>query len=98
MRHRSSRDSLRPSPAKIRSDWPEVLEGSRQLEIQLERVRYTRQDERAERVIDLLGRQVLVLLTHPPIHEADERPDQEADDCLELEWVEPARGLHSCQL
>ena len=52
----------------------------------------------AKGMVDLLGRQVIVLLAHPPIHEPDERPDQEADDGLELERVEPSRHLESRQL
>src|SRR5215207_6640662 len=70
----------------------------RQLELQLEDVRHTGQGERAKCMVDLLGRQALVLFSHPPIHEADERPHQEADDGLELERVEPPRRFESREL
>ena len=48
-------------------------------------------------MVDLLGGQVLVLLAHPPIHETDERPDQEADDGLELERIELPGRLQARQ-
>src|SRR6476620_5056895 len=70
----------------------------RHVELQLEHVRHTRQGQGAKGVVDLLGWQVVVLLAHPPIHEADERPDEEADDGLEPERIELAGHLESQQL
>src|SRR6478735_5450301 len=73
-------------------------EGRRQLQLELEHVHHARQDERAKGVVDLLGRKVLVLLADPPVHEADEGADQEANDGLELEGIERSRYMEPRQL
>ena len=49
-------------------------------------------------MVDLRGRQVLVLLAHPPIHEADEGSHQETDDGFELERIELAPRVEARKL
>src|SRR6185295_12473679 len=50
------------------------------------------------RMVDLLCRQVLVLLAHPPVHEPDERPHEKAHDRFDLEGIELLRRLETRQL